>query len=236
MQVIKADYFALDSKGHNTTLQMLQEDLVASLNKAASLNNGLGFTAHVVCGKADWKFRKDWLQSKRSYSKYINNAEGLCQRCLATKDDWLDIEEKFNDPAKIQAALRDAVGDIALTRLSGWSSTMEVPDLLHVVWTGVARDLVGTLCMEVAEVQGVGVTYDERLRALRIDMQQWCTKHDLRPSCIEDLSAQTSKNEAFICSTPAVSEPVKYQARPQKSPHHMDLFRSKAFLVWAWTP
>ena len=192
LKVIKADYFAMDSKGHNTTLQQLQEELVESLNKAASPNNGLGFTIHTVCGKADWKFRKDWLQSKRSYSKYINNAEGLCQRCLATKDDWLDLDEKFNDPVKIQAALQDAVGNIALNRLSGWSSTMEVPDLLHVVWTGVGRDLIGTLCMEVAELPGIGVTYDERLRALRLEMQHWCTRHNLRPSCIEELSIQAS--------------------------------------------
>ena len=177
------------------TLQLLQQDLVDSLNKAASLNNGLGFTIHCVCGKADWKFRKDWLQSKRSYAKYINNSEGLCQRCLATKDNWLDLEEKFNEPQKIQAALKDAVGNIALTRLSGWSSTMEVPDLLHVVWTGVGRDLIGTLCMQVSEVQGIGATYDERLRALRLDMQAWCTKHGLRPSCIEELSVQASNNQ-----------------------------------------
>ena len=159
--MIKADYFALDSHGNNTTLQLLQQELVHSLNKAASLSNGLGFTVHYVCGKADWKFRKDWLLSKRSYAKYVNNAEGLCQRCLATKDDWLDITEKFNEPEKIQADLQDAVGDIGLKKLCGWSSTMEVPDLLHVVWTGVGRDLVGTLCMQVAEVQGLGATYDE---------------------------------------------------------------------------
>ena len=114
--MIKADYFALDSHDDNTTLQLLQQELVHSLNKAASLSNGLGFTVHYVCGKADWKFRKDWLLSKRSYAKYVNNAEGLCQRCLATKDDWLDITEKFNEPEKIQAALQDAVGDIGLKK------------------------------------------------------------------------------------------------------------------------
>ena len=186
--MIKSDYFVVESSGKNITLQQLQQELVDSLNKAASMDNPTGFTLHVVCGKADWKFRKDWLLSVRSYTKFANNREGLCQRCLATKDDWLDIKEAFNQPQKIQAALVNAVGDIALRNLQGWSSVMEVPDLLHVVWSGVGRDLTGSLCLELAEqMAGPGTTYDERLRLLQQEMQQWCVTHGLRPSSIEDL-------------------------------------------------
>ena len=187
--MIKSDCFAIGPTGTNITLQQLQKELVDSLNQAADANNPTGFTLHCVCGKADWKFRKDWLLSKRSYTKYANNREGLCQRCLATKDDWLDIHERFNAPDKIAAALIDAVGDIPLRNLKGWSSTMEVPDLLHVVWSGVGRDLNGSLCLELAEhLSGPGSTYDERLRLLQQEMQQFCVEHGLRPSTIEDLS------------------------------------------------
>ena len=190
-QVIQSDYFAYDSAGANLSLQQFQSDFVHSLLQCASPDNGLGHTLHVVAGKGDWKWRVEWLLQSRHYNKVQSATDGLCPRCLCTRDTWLDVHERFNAPADLQAARLTAVGDIPLRTLPGWEPEMEVPDLLHTLWTGTGRDLVGSLCLEIVEKSGQynGSTYDERLRGLRRDMQQWCYENNIRPSTIEELSA-----------------------------------------------
>ena len=64
---------------------------------------------------------------------------------------------------------------------------MEWADLLHVLWIGVARDLTGTILMEVAEFHGSDPTYDGRLKAR--------TEHSIRPSTGEERSSPFGKEE-----------------------------------------
>ena len=188
--VIKSDYFHYKGE-ENVTLSHLQEDLVKSLNLCADRANGLNATLHVCAGKGDWKWRKEWLQQTRFYGKVTHGSHGICPRCFAAKNDWLDVHERFNNDADVLRAQATAVGEnIALKQLSGWTCNMELPDLLHCIWLGTGRDLTGSLCMEMAEKRQdlVGSTYDERLDCLRRDMQAWCASHGIRPSTIDELS------------------------------------------------
>eukprot|EP00439_Symbiodinium_sp_Y106_P082097 s54_g21.t1 len=142
--------------------------------------------------EGDWKWRVEWLRQVRYYNnkQIAGPAAGLCPRCLCTRDTWLDVHERFNAPADLATARLTAVGDIALKSLPGWEPEMEVPDLLHVLWTGTGRDLIGSLCLQIVETSAsyTGSTYDERLRQLRRDMQAWCSAHGIRPSTVEELS------------------------------------------------
>eukprot|EP00439_Symbiodinium_sp_Y106_P006991 s2757_g1.t1 len=149
--VIKSDYFHYKGE-ENVTLSHLQEDLVKSLNLCADRANGLNATLHVCAGKGDWKRRKEWLQQTRFYGKVTHGSHGICPRCFAAKNDWLDVHERFNNDADVLRAQATAVGEnIALKQLSGWTCNMELPDLLHCIWLGTGRDLTGSLCMEMAE-------------------------------------------------------------------------------------
>ena len=62
---------------------------------------------------------------------------------------------------------------------------MEVPDILHTVWIGVAKDAVGSLLMDFCDfgqsLQFFG-TWDERLQAVTISAREWCRKRHLAPS------------------------------------------------------
>ncbi|CAE7831605.1 unnamed protein product [Symbiodinium sp. CCMP2592] len=199
LAIIQSDFFAYDTAGVNVSLQQFQSDLACSLRQCASPDNGLGHTLHIIGGKGDWKWRVEWLLQSRHYMKVQSTTDGVCPRCLCTRDTWLDAEERFNAPADLQTARLTAVGDIPLKTVPGWQPEMEVPDLLHTLWTGTGRDLIGSLCLEVVEKSGLysGSTYDERLRGLRRDMQLWCSDNNIRPSTIEELSALAFTGEHF---------------------------------------
>ncbi|CAE7256453.1 unnamed protein product, partial [Symbiodinium necroappetens] len=190
-QVMKSDMMHLNADGDNISLEHLQDTLVQSLNVCADRNNGLGFTIHVVSGKGDWKWRKEWLKQTRYYGNAAGK-DGLCQRCLASKNTWLDpVHEGFNNAADLAAARPTAVGDIHLKNLLGWQPEMEIPDLLHCCWLGSARDFNGSLCMMVASKFLPGATFDERLATLRSDMQLWCQDNGIRSSTIEEIRILT---------------------------------------------
>ncbi|CAE7245419.1 unnamed protein product [Symbiodinium sp. CCMP2592] len=188
--VMQSDFFAYDEAGVNISLQQFQRDLACSLRQCASPDNGLGHTLHIIAGKGDWKWRAEWLMQSRHYMKVQSSTDGLCPRCLCTRDTWLDAQERFNAPADLQTARLTAVGDIPLKTVPGWQPEMEVPDLLHTLWTGTGRDLIGSLCLQIVEFSRsyTGSTYDERLRQLRRDMQTWCSENNIRPSTVEELS------------------------------------------------
>ena len=175
------------------TLAQIQKEIVASLNQCADRSNAkkLGATLHYVIGKGDWKWRVEYLRPSRYYGRVGSSGsqEGLCSRCFAGKDTWLDVtNEAFNNQADIEAARLTAVGPtISMHQLSGWHCDMEVPDTLHTIYLGTGRDLVGSLCIQTAECCYRGATWDERLRELRKSMQQWCVQQGLRPSTIPEL-------------------------------------------------
>ena len=74
--------------------------------------------------------------------------------------------------------------------LTGWNGHMEWADILHVLWIGVARDVTGTLLMEVAEFASFESTsYDGRLWDLHGQCVSWCRSHGIRPSTVEEWRA-----------------------------------------------
>ncbi|CAE7660265.1 unnamed protein product [Symbiodinium microadriaticum] len=226
-QVMKSDMMHLNADGDNISLEHLQDTLVQSLNVCADRNNGLDFTIHVVSGKGDWKWRREWLKQTRYYGNAAGK-DGLCQRCLASKNTWLDpVHERFNNAADLAAARPSAVGDIHLKNLLGWQPEMEIPDLLHCCWLGSARDFNGSLCMVVASKFIPGATFDERLVTLRSDMQLWCQDHGIRSSTIEEIRILTKylRRCVFACLYVVGTESA-----------HLSYLPAKACREWVWTP
>ena len=88
LKAIKSDFFHYDKQGVNVTL-------AASLNQCAARENAskLGASLHSVIGKGDWKWRVEYLRPRRYYARAGSSGsqEGLCARCLAGKDTWLDV-------------------------------------------------------------------------------------------------------------------------------------------------
>ena len=77
--------------------------------------------------------------------------------------------------------------------LRGWTPEMEWPDVLHVVWLGIGRDTAGTICMLAArwlpKFQHMK-TYDDRLHELTLGLWDWCKRHCVDTSGVEELSLQ----------------------------------------------
>ena len=74
---------------------------------------------------------------------------------------------------------------------------MELADPLHVIWTGTARDVTGSLCLELVEQSPVFAsmeTYDERLAHLTSLIRLWCKQNNVDASAIEDISHLSLKN------------------------------------------
>ena len=188
---MRSDHFHYNRQSINLTLEQLQADLVASLNTMASPDfHKSGVTVHVITAKGDWKYNHEFLQTPRFYGKAANTMQGLCMRCFANKNTWMDLGEHWNNPEDVARARLTAVGNnVAIKTLSGWTPEMHVPDLLHTIFLGTGRDLIGSLCLEIIHESGfVGATFNERLACLRQQIQTWCMQHGIRPSTIEELS------------------------------------------------
>ena len=194
--MVKSDLFYYHN-GINETLRDLQSHIVNSLNAAAVPDVESGYSVHAVVGKGDWKWRREWLQMPRHYSNLTSagrNGAGICPRCLAGigQRAWIDIAENFNNDDDLRAAEATAVGvELPFRRLQGWSAGCEYPDMLHCVWLGVARDLIGSMCLDLIEYDAsyeLGATYDDRLQLLLTEIQTWCRAHGIRPSTLDDLS------------------------------------------------
>ena len=189
---MKSDCFHYDKEGRNVTLAQIQQALVTSFNRCCErgTNGVLGCTAHYVMGKGDWKWRVEFLRQPRHYGNIQSrHAIGVCPRCYANKHNWIDVlGESFNKAEDIESARATACGpNMSIHTLSGWHCDMEMPDVLHTIYLGTGRDLVGSLILQTAEACFEGSTWDERLLQLRAAMQGWCVDNGLRPSTIPEL-------------------------------------------------
>ena len=79
---------------------------------------------------------------------------------------------------------------------------MEYADILHVLWIGVARDLTGSLLMEVAEKHSFdqSPSYDSRFRIIHGSLTRWCQKNGIRPSTVELFSFLVASRPFQSCS------------------------------------
>ena len=115
---MRSDRFAYSQDGkRNLTLEGLQEALSKSLNILNDPDQNPGrHTCHLILGKGDWKFRREWLEMERHYSL----ADRICPRCLASglegaATPWFDpVLERFNNSADLQTAMQTRVGNIWL--------------------------------------------------------------------------------------------------------------------------
>lgn len=163
----------------------------------------LSFSLWCVAGKGDWKYRKEWLQERRSYANAAGNSMGgeICRRCSAGQTaHWAEAifcHEWYRDERSGASGIGPIaplgfpdgfVCEVRLWQLPGWCPEMEWSDLLHVLWAGVGRDLTGTLLMDCAETldHGPGTTWNQRLHHLHGFSQVWCSKHGIRPSTLEE--------------------------------------------------
>ncbi|CAJ1351421.1 unnamed protein product [Effrenium voratum] len=160
----------------------------------------MGYTLHYTCGKGDWKWRREWLEETRHYSKATRTANDIsgqiCRRCLAGTSDkpWLDFTNlQFHNQADMQEAARTSTGpDCAIWNLSGWRPSMECADLLHCLWLGTGRDAIGSFLLELAEHCPTCArlpTWDDRLHSLTLDAREWAREHSLPPSVVDEWSA-----------------------------------------------
>ena len=110
-KVIRSDKFAYRKK-RNVTLHGLQKHFVKAMT-ACSQPRDHGFSLHLCVSKADWKFRREWLSQERHWSNINKMGAGqLCPRCLAGSEGrpWVDLAERFNNPADLQAAEPTSAG------------------------------------------------------------------------------------------------------------------------------
>ena len=197
LEVIKSNQFAYSEKGkRNLTLEGLQQAFCNSLSKANLQDNPLtqGFSIHLMLGKGDWKFKREWLQMSRRWSC----RDRVCPRCFASAlpaadKPWCDpVHERFNNEADIAQAMDTGVGgSIALRQVRGWHPASEWSDLLHTFYLGIARDAVTSLIMDLAEHFGPCrqySTWDEKLQVVLEDFQEWAVRNGIRASTVDELS------------------------------------------------
>ena len=107
-KVLRSDKFAYDKNKKNLTLQSLQREFVASMNKCSDPHgDGLqGYTLHCTVSKGDWKHKREWLEQSRHYS---NSSGKICPRCLC-EQNWADMTESFNNSDDLDLAAQSSVG------------------------------------------------------------------------------------------------------------------------------
>ena len=111
--VLKSDCYAYNKENLNLTLDSLQSALAKSFNLCNMPNPECGgYTPHIVCGKGDWKHKREFLRTPRHYGL----SDQICGRCLCsglpnTDKPWYDaVLERFNNIPDLAAAVDTSVG------------------------------------------------------------------------------------------------------------------------------
>lgn len=130
--------------GVNITLMAAMREIILSFQELSSKGVG-GMFCEVTGVKGDWKFHKQVALLKRHYSTNL-----CCHLCMATKN----LVEPFTNLAS-DAGWRATILDPnllpwetppSLTQLRNFNPSFLLPDLLHVWYLGVGRDIVAS-CM-----------------------------------------------------------------------------------------
>lgn len=67
-------------------MMALQSAFVRMLNAATPCH---GYTMWYICGKGDWKHKKEWLRERRTWA---DKHAGICRRCYAgLVGPWHDV-------------------------------------------------------------------------------------------------------------------------------------------------
>ena len=158
-----------------------------------SIPNGSGMICpRCLCGADD---SKPWLDVTERFDNPADLAIARLTCCLAYQNKVCTLRFfMLGAMSRLIFCLGCTLGvgpRIALHSVPGWDGSMELPDLLHVIWLGTGRDAVASLaldyCEHAPELQDLH-TYDERLLALSGSIRSWCRDNGLDPSIIEDMS------------------------------------------------
>ena len=111
-KVMKAESFAYRD-GVNVSLDGIQRAVAQSLNACVLPAEANGrYTLHVVVGKGDWKYKREFLRTPRHYGL----KDHICARCFCSglpeaEKPWVDpVRERFNNVADLASALESSVG------------------------------------------------------------------------------------------------------------------------------
>lgn len=67
-----------------------------------------------MCGKGDWKWKREWLVEARNYNRSKKGLGGggeICRRCLCGSSPdkpWIDMTERFNKREDLELAAQSS--------------------------------------------------------------------------------------------------------------------------------
>lgn len=196
------------------TMDVLMDFLTWSLNHLfeGTWPNGVGKPGelrHVMQGrplfgpwrgafaglKGDWKFLKELLKSKRSY-----NSSFVCFKCFACNHQeplaFTDVREAATWRYTVERQehyLANTPEDqrSPLVRLRGFDVALILPDLLHVCYLGVGRDVCGSALEVMAQQEAWGPGAPNECLQLALNLHKtWLSANRLGTCSLDDLTLQ----------------------------------------------
>lgn len=156
-----ADTEFIMSDGKNVTLQRLGElirdsfniiydgrwplrELDGRVNSRAGLPLAGGWRGALIYTDGDLKYNKEFYGMEHSY---LSNS--ICHQCGAHRTsaglDYSDPDGSWKNTLLSAAEVKQAFATVPFVALRGWEPTCITHDLLHLVFLGVARDLMGSI-------------------------------------------------------------------------------------------
>ena len=98
---VKAFRFGTDPYAGSFIYRCLPASARRMMNSVADKPCRGGYTLFYIAGKGDWKHKKDWLCEKRYWSQtgLQANRGGICRRCFATGQTWMQLEDATDELA-----------------------------------------------------------------------------------------------------------------------------------------
>jgi hypothetical protein len=156
------------------TLREIHEHFAVMMNDMYARPVG-GWRGAFVGLKGDWKYQQEVHQHAHFYK-----ADSVCELCSA----------HASNPATLYSDLREDAGWVATEReprtvsplrlAVGFSWFSQFADVLHCVWLGFARDLVGSVLIAMIEVldefQIEDANWNERLHIVYMQFRDWASR------------------------------------------------------------
>lgn len=176
--LIPSEHYVVEN-GKNVTLMCAMEEIIKSFEVLA---DGVSGQCLEITGiKGDWKFHKQIAFLCRHYG-----CNFCCHMCRATKS----LQNPFAD-LHPQAGWRQTIDDPndppwddppALCRLRGFKPNWLLPDVLHVWFLGVGRDVCGSvICLLIRNRFWAGRLQKTRFRAATDAFKQFLRDNKLPP-------------------------------------------------------
>ena len=173
--VIPSDCYFIGNGGVNATLQEAMRVIAGNMNMFAR-EGTCGLKAVVSTIKGDWKYFKQVL-NLRHYA----SSNKICWICTATKD----MEDPFTDISPTATWRSNLfqqdpwLAKPALANLCHFSLKRVMPDLLHVWYLGIGRDLIGGVMVHLLASDCFPGRFQKgRMLAATQALKQWAKQND----------------------------------------------------------